>query len=74
VEVNYNASFATGNGITCSIDEVTPLHIESGVTNAVTVWIDDLPADLVLLSSGTTVNIKIHSASGMDYIKLVQLS
>jgi len=25
------------------------------------------------LSSGTTVNIKIHSAGGMDYIKLVEL-
>ena len=25
------------------------------------------------LSSGTTVNIKVHSAGGMDYIKLVEL-
>lgn len=25
------------------------------------------------VSSGTTVNIKLHSAAGMDYIKLVQL-
>jgi len=25
------------------------------------------------LSSGTTVNIKIHSAGGMDYIKLIEL-
>ena len=27
-----------------------------------------------LFSSGTTINIKIHSAGGMDYIKLVQLT
>ncbi len=26
-----------------------------------------------LFSAGTTINVKIHSASGMDYIKLVQL-
>jgi hypothetical protein len=25
------------------------------------------------LSSGTTVNIKLHSAGGMDYIKLIRL-
>ena len=27
-----------------------------------------------LFSSGTTLNVKIHSAAGMDYIKLVQLT
>ncbi len=27
-----------------------------------------------LFSSGTTINIKIHSAAGMDYIRLVQLT
>ena len=26
-----------------------------------------------MLSSGTTINIKLHSAGGMDYIKLVEL-
>jgi hypothetical protein len=25
------------------------------------------------LSAGTTINIKVHSAGGMDYIKLVEL-
>jgi len=30
-------------------------------------------SELENLSSGTTVNIKLHSASGMDYIKLVKL-
>ena len=28
---------------------------------------------LTSLSSGTTVNIKLHSAGGMDYIKLIRL-
>jgi hypothetical protein len=26
------------------------------------------------LSPGTTVNIKLHSAGGMDYIKLIRLT
>jgi archaeal type IV pilus assembly protein PilA len=29
---------------------------------------------LTYLSSGTTVNIKLHSAGGMDYIKLIRLT
>jgi len=28
----------------------------------------------VTFTSGTTVNVKLHSAGGMDYIRLVQLS
>jgi len=34
---------------------------------------DDIISD-GLFSAGTTLNVKLHSASGMDYIKLVQLS
>ncbi len=67
-----------GTGITAYLaddgDPTTPsaipLQILSGATNDVIVWIESG----VTLSSGTTVNIKIHSAAGMDYIKLVQLS
>ena len=29
---------------------------------------------LITFTSGTTLNVKLHSASGMDYIKLVQLT
>ena len=62
-------------GITAflAVDTVAiPLQIESGATGIVTVYI--MPGGTtVVLSSGTTVNIKIHSAGGMDYIKLVQL-
>ncbi len=46
------------------------LKLESGVSGTITIWIYDAHPTL---SSGTTVNIKIHSASGMDYIKLVEL-
>ena len=60
-------------GIVASLDTLNPLPIKSGDSGTVTVHIkaDD---DYVTLSAGTTVNIKIHSAGGMDYIRLVQLS
>ena len=44
--------------------------IESGDLRIINVYIDD---GYKTLSSGTTVNIKLHSAGGMDYIKLVEL-
>ena len=44
------------------------LPIESGQPATVEVYIDS-----TLFSSGTTLNIKIHSAGGMDYIKLIRL-
>ncbi len=74
-------TYASGNEISAYLaddgDPTTPaaipLQIESGATNFVWVWIDDVTGDAILLSSGTTINIKIHSAAGMDYIKLVQL-
>jgi hypothetical protein len=48
----------------------TTYSLESGETGAVIVWVGDTYATL---SSGTTVNVKIHSAGGMDYIKLIEL-
>ncbi len=33
-----------------------------------------LLVDRTLFSSGTTLNVKLHSAGGMDYIKLVELT
>ncbi len=58
--------------------------IESGATATILVFIDGLgigsddptPGTIQWksVSSGTTVNIKIHSAAGMDYIRLVQLN
>jgi len=48
----------------------TTTKIESGVEDVITVWVG---ANHATLSSGTTVNVKIHSAGGMDYIKLIEL-
>jgi len=45
--------------------------IESGGTTTVYIWIDDGWGAPV--TSGTTLNVKVHSAAGMDYIKLVSL-
>jgi len=44
--------------------------IESGASSTLEIYIGK---DYGLLTSGTTVNIKIHSAGGMDYIKLIKL-
>ena len=44
--------------------------IDSGESMNIQVYIDETYASL---SSGTTINVKIHSAGGMDYIKLVKL-
>jgi flagellin-like protein len=46
--------------------------IQSGETIVINVYIaHDRPGSM--LSSGTTVNIKIHSAGGMDFPKLIEL-
>jgi len=49
--------------------------VGSGEAIVVIVWIwnDGAGNGYSTLSSGTTVNIKLHSAGGMDYIKLVEL-
>ncbi len=48
----------------------TAFTILSGETKTVTVWVG---SGHPTLSSGTTVNIMMHSAGGMDYIRLMQL-
>jgi len=46
----------------------------SGQSGTVQVWIwNDGTNGYGYLSSGTTVNVKLHSAGGMDYIRLVEL-
>ena len=47
------------------------LTIDSGVTQTVSIWIETGGSQT--LTSGTTVNVKLHSAGGMDYIKLIRL-
>jgi flagellin-like protein len=48
----------------------TGLTLESGQSGSVTVYISNTAGSL---SAGTTINIKLHSAGGMDYIKLIRL-
>jgi len=45
------------------------IKIESGNSETITI----AGIDNVFSSSGTTLNVKLHSAAGMDYIRLVQL-
>jgi len=47
------------------------LPITAGAPVTVKIWID---LGYGSLSSGTTINVKLHSAGGMDYIRLVKLA
>ncbi len=83
-----SASFGFADGDTAETGTNIPdvgVAIESGKTAEVitgTGEIDDPlesnPVEIYigkdLFSSGTTINIKVHSAGGMDYIKLVKLT
>ncbi len=51
--------------------DITGLSLLAGESATVKIWID---YGYAKLSSGTTVNVKLHSAGGMDYIKLVKLT
>ena len=70
IEVDgYNATGATDGEAHTSM--TTSTTVASGATFYVNIYIDY--DNYLSLSSGTTVNIKIHSAGGMDYIKLIEL-
>lgn len=72
----YGASdFPSGVGdrIVTNIEE-GGTTIGSGASDTFRVWIwNDGTNGYGTLSSGTTLNVKLHSAGGMDYIKLVEL-
>lgn len=73
IEVNTygaGAPIAVVNTITTTMTTSTPFTLQSGETKSVIIYIG---ANYAKLSSGTTVDIKIHSAGGMDYIKLIAL-
>lgn len=53
------------------IVQATGKTLTAGQPGDVKVWIAS--GSPSTLSSGTTVNIKLHSAGGMDYIKLIRL-
>jgi flagellin-like protein len=70
VEVGtYGVNMAAGSNIVVT-NMTTSTTIVSGATEIVNIYVD---MGYASLSAGTTVNIKIHSAGGMDYIKLTEL-
>jgi hypothetical protein len=64
---DYNATVAIPGEI--ATNQTTSTSIGSGASMVLNVYINNYGT----LSSGTTVNVKLHSAGGMDYIKLVEL-
>jgi len=68
-QANYSASQIVVGAIACSFP-YTGVTVDSGNSTTLYIYISDTYKNL---SSGTTVNIKLHSAGGMDYIKLVEL-
>ena len=54
-------------GVSFGVDGLT---LESGQRSEFYILIDKAVGEL---SAGTTVNLKIHSAGGMDYIRLIKL-
>jgi len=65
---NYDNGAVVANAT--STDMTTTTSVNSGDSVTVNFYIDQ---GYLTLSSGTTINVKIHSAGGMDYIKLVEL-
>lgn len=70
IEANYGESTFVAGAISTDLEYDDGTTVESGTTVTVQIWIDK---EYPNLSSGTTLNVKIHSAGGMDYIKLVRL-
>ena len=64
------AAFPVGGDMIGTSILSTGTTYESGQAGTETIWINTGYAQL---TSGTTINMKIHSAGGMDYIKLVEL-
>ncbi len=70
--VTTDQAAPTGANTTLATDLTTviPWQLTSGQPGTIIVWVG---LNYGTLSSGTTVNVKLHSAAGMDYIKLVKL-
>ena len=66
---NYTAGAVPGQWTS---DMTSPRAITSGQTISVTVYVSSSRAGSTL-SSGTTVNVRFHSAAGMDYISMKEL-
>ena len=73
VEVdNYDSTGPVAGAWATNLNQTVTTVITSGQTVTVYFWMDSAKAGTTL-TSGTTINIKIHSSGGMDYIKLVEL-
>jgi flagellin-like protein len=66
----YGAAVPTAGEITTSLVTATPTSMSSGEAITITVWIG---VGYESLSSGTMVNVMIHSSGGMDFFKLIEL-
>ena len=72
IEVDgYNYTATVGDDGKAQTTMTDAFTIESGVSEYISIIIDY--DNYRKLTSGTTVNVKIHSAGGMDYIKLIEL-
>jgi len=67
--INYGQDIPVLSSTSTNMTRTTTT-LESGEEMVVNFYVD---LGYAKLSSGTTVNIKVHSAGGMDYIKLVEL-
>ncbi len=67
----YAKSALGAAGVICTDVPITGITLEAGESDEILVWI--AAGGTSKLSAGTTVNIKLHSAGGMDYIKLIKL-
>ena len=61
----------SGTNSTVTDIPLTGLSLDAGESDSIQIWIG---VGYYSLSSGTTVNVKLHSAGGMDYIKLIRLT
>jgi len=74
---NYDVDAAPANGWGVDFDDTTGVNLKTGESQTLHVYIGN-PAGVVgstleHISAGTTVNVKLHSSGGMDYIKLIRL-
>jgi hypothetical protein len=73
VEVdNCDSTTPVANAWATNINQTVSTVITSGQTVTVYFWMDSAKTGTTL-TSGTTINIKILSSGGMDYIKLIEL-
>ncbi len=67
---NYNATAVVTGQTSTNMTDTSTTSVTSGASIIINIYIDQ---GYLSLSSGTAVNIMIHSAGGMDYIELIEL-